>query len=611
MKFAHIELLLLIWIVPLLALFYFYGWRKRRRILGGYVGKRMLHRIVPPGLVGRRRLIAILALAAIVCAVLALTGPQYGFRWQKIERKGIDIVIALDCSRSMLATDIKPTRLDRAKRKIRDLLDMLQGDRVGLVAFSGTAFLQCPLTVDYQAFYLFLDVLTPDYLPVGGTDLAAALRSAQQAFDPHSQADKAVILITDGEQTGAGDPMAAAREAQKAGIKLFVIGIGSGAGVPVPAEGGGFKKDPSGQIVLSRLDEPLLSRMALATGGSYVRSVAGDIDLETIYVKQIRGRLKAAALNSSRKQVWVDRYQWPLALAVLLLLLTRWIPPASRTLVLLSLVCTGIVFSHSSPAAADPLRDGYKAYQKGDYHAALKQFVHGQLQDPENPSVLYNIGDAYYKLKDFDAAEKQFRQALPKAPGDLKPRLLYNLGNSAYRQGRLKEAIRNYEAALKLAPDDPQAKENLAFVRQQLKKQQKKQQQSGPSKKPPSAADKDKKDSNRKQNGQPPEDKGKPPSQKGEKEAQDQPTDRPTDRPMDRQPPAGKNKSAQAEKPPAPGQAPEKQHGNEDAAPRNRAGTDQRDVDLKAASQVLNRLKDQPGRAMMPDYRKRSVEKDW
>jgi Ca-activated chloride channel family protein len=338
--------------------------------------------------------------------------------------------------------------------------------------------------------------------------------------------------------------------------------------------------------------------MALATGGSYVRSVAGDIDLETIYVKQIRARLKAAELNSSRKQVWVDRYQWPLALAVLLLLLTRWIPPASRTIVLLSLVCTGIVFSHSSPAAADPLRDGYKAYQNGDYHAALKQFVHGQLQDPENPSVLYNIGDAYYKLKDFDAAEKHFHQALPNAPEKLKPRLLYNLGNSAYRQGRLKEAIRNYAAALKLAPDDSQAKENLAFVRQQLKKQQKRQQRSGPSKAHPSAADKE--DSSRNQSGQQPEDKGKPPSQKGDQ-----------DRPTDRQPPAGNDASAQPEQPPAPGQAPEKQQGNENSALQNSTGTGRRDADLKAASQVLNRLKDQPGRAMMPDYRKRSVEKDW
>ncbi|MEJ2653853.1 MAG: VWA domain-containing protein, partial [Acidihalobacter sp.] len=174
--------------------------------------------------------------------------------WQKIERRGVDIVIALDCSRSMLATDIQPDRLSRAKREIYDLLAMLEGDRVGLVAFSGTAFLQCPLTIDYQAFNLFLEVLTPDYLPVGGTDLAAALRTAQGAFDPKAASEKAVILITDGENTGPDDPLQAARDAQKAGIKLFCIGVGSNDGVPVPAAEGGFKKDAAGRIVMSHLD---------------------------------------------------------------------------------------------------------------------------------------------------------------------------------------------------------------------------------------------------------------------------------------------------------------------------------------------------------------------
>jgi Ca-activated chloride channel homolog len=587
MKFAHIELLLLIWVVPSLALVYFYGWRKRRRVLKGYAGRRMLRHIVPPGLARRRSIVAGLALSAIICTVLALTGPQYGFHWQEIERKGIDIVIALDCSRSMLATDIKPTRLDRAKRKIRDLLNMLQGDRVGLVAFSGTAFLQCPLTIDYQAFYLFLDALAPDYLPVGGTDLAAAMQSAQQAFDPRSHADKAVILITDGEHTGSGDPMEATREAQKSGIKLFTIGVGSGDGVPVPEDNGGFKKDKAGQIIISRLDETLLSRMALATGGSYVRSVAGDIDLETIYEKQIRARMEGAKVESSRKQIWVDRYQWPLTLAVSLLLLARWIPPASQTIVL-ALICTGIIVSSSSPAGADPLKKGYEAYQKGNYDAALKQFIDGQLQDPENPSVLFNIGDAYYKLKDFEAAEEHFRQALPKAPEALKPRLLYNLGNSAYRRGRLKEAIQNYEAALQLDPDDPQARENIAFVKRQLQKQQ----QSGPSEDNQQSANKG--NSTRNQDGQKPQDKGAPPSQKGEQ-----------------QPPNANDNSSPSEQPPAPGQASEKQHGEVETADQKQAGTGKRNADLKAASQVLNRLKDQPGRAMMPDYRKSSVEKDW
>lgn len=227
MKFVHVEMFFLVWLLPVLALAYVYGGRRRRTILNAFASVRAITSLVPSGLVGRRRLRAALVLAAVLLLVVALAGPQYGFQWQQIERRGVDIMIALDCSRSMLAGDIQPTRLDRAKREIFDLIGMLQGDRIGLVAFSGTAFLQCPLTLDYQAFNLFLDVLTPDYLPVGGTDLAAAVQTAVGGFDAAGRAEKAIILITDGEQTGDGDPLTAAQDAQKAGIKLFCIGVGS------------------------------------------------------------------------------------------------------------------------------------------------------------------------------------------------------------------------------------------------------------------------------------------------------------------------------------------------------------------------------------------------
>jgi Ca-activated chloride channel homolog len=596
MKFARIELLFLIWIVPLLVLAYLYGWRKRRNILKGFAQKRTLANIVPTGMDHRRRIGAGLVLSAAVCTVIAMSGPQYGFQWQEVERQGIDIIIALDCSRSMLATDIAPTRLDRAKREIYDLLTMLQGDRVGLVAFSGTAFLQCPLTIDYPAFYLFLDVLGPDYLPVGGSDMSAALEYAQDAFDPQSQAEKAVILITDGEHTGDRDPLEAAQTAQKAGIKLFTIGVGSGDGVPVPANQGGFKKDAAGQIILSRLDESLLTRMALSTGGSYVRSVAGDMDLEAIYVEQIRSGMDAVTVESGRKQIWADRYQWPLALAVVLLLLAQWIPPVKR-LVVLFLIFPALLASHPT-AEAGPLQKGYDAYQQEAYDTALKQFIDGQLQNPDNPSVLYNIGNAYYKMKDFKAAKDHYLQALPKAPPLLKPDLLYNLGNSAFRQGELKEAVENYKAALKLNPDDQQTKENLAFVQKQLEQQQQNQQKQNSKQKnqeeqDPSQndqkkkQDKDQKDKNQQQQqGDDPQTKEpQPPPEYGSESDQDQ---------QQRKEPEDREQQSQPQKAP-------------------RQGTDKKGQKKgpSTASQSLNRLKDQPGRAMMPDYQNRPVEKDW
>jgi Ca-activated chloride channel family protein len=604
MKFARLEMLFLVWVLPVLVLAYLYGWRKRRTILSRFAVARTLSVIVPGGMAARRLWAAILILSATLLAVVAMAGPQYGFQWQTVERRGVDIIIALDCSRSMLAADIAPNRLDRAKREIYDLLNMLQGDRVGLIAFSGTAFLQCPLTIDYSAFNLFLEVLTPDYLPLPGTDLFSALKTCLSAFDPDTPSEKAVILITDGEHTGSENPLKAAEQAQKAGIKLFCIGVGSGDGVPIPAEGGGFKKDASGRIILSHLDESLLTRMALATGGGYVRSAAGDMDLDTIYRDQIRGQMEATTVESSRKQVWADRFQWPLALAVLLLFVARWMPVIKKPL---GIVLIALALSTFHPKAwAGPLQEAYQAYQKGDYPQALKKFIDEQLKDPENPEILYNIGNTHYKNKDYAAADKHYAQALTKAPADLKPKLMYNLGNSAYRQGRLEEAVKHYEAALKLAPQDQETQENLAFVKQKLqqenqKQQQQEQEQEQEQKNPSDEAQK----SQSKQ-------QEKPPSSQNQKQDQKEPEKQPDEKkepPGQKLPPDPSHSEAnEAPKPENPTEPPEKQDSQASAGaqPKN-----EQPGERPASTQILNRLKDQPGRALMPQYEKHPVDKDW
>jgi Ca-activated chloride channel family protein len=616
MKFVRVEMFFLVWLLPVLALAYMYGGRRRRAILNAFASVRAMTSLAPSGLVGRRRLRAALVLAAALLLVTALAGPQYGFQWQQIERRGVDIIIALDCSRSMLAGDIQPTRLDRAKREIFDLLGMLQGDRIGLVAFSGTAFLQCPLTLDYQAFNLFLDVLTPDYLPVGGTDLAAAVETAAAGFDAAGRAEKAIILITDGEQTGSGDALAAAEASGKAGIKLFCIGVGSEQGVPIPESGGGFTKDTGGRIVLSRLDEPLLTRMALVTGGSYVRSVAGDMDLDAIYHQQIRATMETATLESGRKQVWADRFQWPLALAVALLIAALGIPSVKAAVKVLPVLAILAMVLSPLPASAGPAGDGYKSYQKGDYENALKNFIDGQLADPDNPELMYNIGNAYYQTGDFEAARDNYKQALKAAGPALKQKLHYNLGNTAYRRGDLKEAVNQYEAALNLAPDDLQAKENLAFVkeRQQQKQEQQQQQANGD--------DARQQDQSQSSNGD---------AQSGEKqEEQKQSRSQQQDR-------GEQNQAQQGQGPQHQNQEQNREQGGEQSAPHygSEMNADQdhsqgqstaeenqprpaqgqalpgESMPPAAADRMLNRLRDQPGRAMMPGYRKRQVEKDW
>ncbi len=327
MKFANINMLFIIWIAPVLLLVILYGRRKRAKILKKYASSISLKMILSHVSDKRRFIKTVLLLTVCVLISIALSGPQYGYHWQETEQKGIDIFIALDCSKSMLAEDIKPTRLERAKREVFDLLSMLKGDRAGLVAFAGAAFVQCPLTLDYQAFNLFMNTLTPEYLPVGGTDIAGAITAAIEGFPEEEKTEKAIIIITDGENTG-GDAIEAAKNAKKDGVKIFCIGVGKAEGIPVPDKNGGFKKDKSGKIVLTKLDEKTLREIAILTGGSYVRSVAGDMDLENIYLKHIRGEIEQTTLKSGKKKIWENRFQWPLGFAIILIILMLLIPSA-------------------------------------------------------------------------------------------------------------------------------------------------------------------------------------------------------------------------------------------------------------------------------------------
>ena len=372
--------------------------------------------------------------------------------------------------------------------------------------------------------------------------------------------------------------------------------MGSQEGVPVPGKDGGFQKDAAGQIVLSRLDETLLTSMALTTGGSYVRSVAGDMDLDTIYSQQIRGKLETATVESGRKQVWADRFQWPLALAVMLLLAARWIPLAPKplaALMLMALLCAG-----PPDASAGPLQEGFDAYQQGNYDQALKLFIDGQLQQPDRPEVLYNLGNAYYKTGDFESAHDHFAQALTNAPEELKPRLLYNMGNSAFRQGQLQEAIQSYEAALQLAPDDRQARDNLAFVKQQMQQQQQQQQQRSGNGGPPEEENPDDRQQHKngsqsqgqKSDGDNSSQQNPSPQQDGNQRSANSPQIKPQEQP-------GASQTKPAEQP---------QKAAGDGTQAAQAGQAP-----SVSSQMLNRLQDQPGRALMPNYQKHPVDKDW
>ncbi|MCK5688809.1 VWA domain-containing protein, partial [Myxococcota bacterium] len=221
------------------------------------------------------------------------------------------------------------TRIERAKREIQDLITRLDGDRIALVAFAGEAFVESPLTLDYSAARMFLDEIDTDIIPVKGTAIGAALERSLEAFDGGQSASKAILLITDGEDH-TNLAQKAAEKAKEAGVRIFAIGIGRNEGAPVPGPDGGFRRDKMGQIILSRLDEHTLQKIAITTGGRYVRSVSGDMDLEEIYESGIKAELKSRELGSKRQKLWKERFQIFLLIALLLLAIEPFISERIR-----------------------------------------------------------------------------------------------------------------------------------------------------------------------------------------------------------------------------------------------------------------------------------------
>ena len=627
MKFDHPHILFFLWgLLPLAGLLV-YGIFRHKKILARYANASIFDHILPGFSYGTKWLKLILAVLATGFAVVALAGPLAGYRWEKTTQKGVDIMIALDCSRSMLAQDVSPTRLTRAKREIIDLTRLMHSDRAGLVAFSGAAVLQCPLTLDYNAFGIFLDALDPDYLPVGGTDLTAALETCYNGFDPASTAGKAVILITDGEDT-AGDESALTKVVEKFAkekVRIFAIGVGDPAGAPIPAKGGGFKKDSTGNIILSKVDETMLKKITAMTQGRYVRSVAGDMDLEQIYSGDILGTMERKELTQGRKKVWEKRFQWALLPCVLLLLAELTFPqgPGRKRGAKggRSLICLAIAMGLMAPGLAragfwtSPVKQGMQAWDNRQFQQAKKHFIDAQLENPDDPRLYYNIGAAAYAAGEYDLAESNFAQAVNAKDRELKHNALYNLANTHYRKNQLKKAIEDYQNLLKEFPDDTQAKENLAFVKKKL--EEKKQQQQNQQNNDQDKQNKDK--SNEDQGNQKQKDQNQ--DQQGKQDQKDQSQKQNHAQNQNQKNQSDKNQQNKSEKN---SQAKTDQH--QELSPKDfqtqaaqaektEKGQKGQDNTQQAQSKMLenrlNRLEDKPGMALIPQTGARNNEKDW
>jgi Ca-activated chloride channel family protein len=311
-RFGRPEALLLLVAIPLAWVLFRLARRKRQRETESFVQNDLALKVAYNHSARRIRLRETLWIIGAALLILAFANPRVGTRLVEVKREGVDIIVALDVSQSMRAEDIAPSRLEKAKHEVSGFIQRLKGDRIGLVAFSGAAFLQCPLTTDYSAARIFLDVLDTDLIPVPGTAIADAIKTCTNAFLQGQSTQKVIVLITDGEDHQK-KVEEAAREASDQKIVIYTVGMGSPEGEPIPlvneqGQNIGYKKDENGQVVVSRLNEDLLTEISDITGGDYYRGSPGESELDKIYNKIFgmqKGEIEAREFTD-----FEDRFQW-------------------------------------------------------------------------------------------------------------------------------------------------------------------------------------------------------------------------------------------------------------------------------------------------------------
>lgn len=325
-KFANPEYLYALWIIPaLIVLFYLFN-KNRKRLLEKFADRELHKTIIYSFSRVKTKIKFGILLIAYALIIIAYANPQVGTKMQEVKQTGIDVYILLDVSRSMQAEDIKPNRLEKAKFQISSLIQKLQGDRIGLVIFSGEAYIQFPLTTDYSAANLFLSAVDFSSVPQPGTAIASAINLATQSFDS-ATTDKAIIIITDGEDH-EGDVDKAVEDAVDKGIKIYTIGLGSPEGAPIPVYDNrgkitGFKQDANGQTILTKLNEDVLMQIAKNGNGAYYRGNNYEDYLDKIYTDL--SKLEQSEYGVKKVTDYEDRFYYFLAPAILLLLLEIFI----------------------------------------------------------------------------------------------------------------------------------------------------------------------------------------------------------------------------------------------------------------------------------------------
>ena len=475
MKFEHPNILWLLMVIPpALAAFFWWSERMKQKLLTQFVEPRLLAQLTVGLSPRRRQWRYALVIAAVTLLIMTIARPQRGFDLEEVRQNSLDIVVAVDTSKSMLATDVPPNRLARAKLAALELMQTAKADRLGLVAFAGDAFLSCPLTIDDTAFQQSVQALDVNSIPQGGTALAAAINTTLEAFKEKGN-HRALVLFTDGEDNDAG-ALEAAQNAAKEGLKIFTIGIGSTEGTLITiADANGnsdYVRDDKGQVVKSHLNEKLLQDIAAATGGFYL-PLRGADTINTLYE---RGLAPLPKSESKEKLVrrYHEQFHWPLALALALLIAEFLLPErvrrkAGRPAAVMLLLLASSHGSLASPAAA--LRD----YQSGKFTNALAEYTKIAVVKTNDLRLVFNAGDAAYRATNFDLAQNLFQQVALSPDLKLQQAAFYNLGNVQFQKAKSAKdldgleqgfdaAAKIYERAMLLNTNDADAIFNYRFA---------------------------------------------------------------------------------------------------------------------------------------------------
>jgi len=506
-------------LIPILIALFIRAEHRGLRRLQEFVSARLLPQLA--GTVNRpRRMVRFgLQLLGLSLALVSLAQPRWGYTFQDVKRKGLDLLIAVDTSRSMLSNDVQPDRLERVKLATQDLINELQGDRVGLIAFAGRAFLQAPLTIDYEAVMESINDLDTKTIPEGGTNISSAIDLATQSFGKSAAGNRALIIFTDGEEL-SGDAVKTAKAAADQGVRIFTVGVGTPQGslIPITSDNGetAFVKDSSGQVVKSKLDEKPLQEIAQATGGFYLHLENGPRTMQQIYNEGLV-KMQAAEIDVRLSRRPIERYEWPLGAAIIALAFSiligerkrvrerNYIPSPVKAIskavgTALAIFCCQFAF------ATTP---GLEAYQNGKFEDAYSHFQETLKTHPQSRAedkLQFDSGAAAYKLKDYGKALESFSQALLSLDTGLQSKSHYNLGNTLYQRGEAQKgdekklsdwtnALDHYEQTLKAEPQNKEAKENYEYVKkkiEELKNKKQPEQKPSPSPSPPQQNKQDK-----------------------------------------------------------------------------------------------------------------------